>query len=370
VFRQPTIDGASHVFLRYSNSVSWTAEAGPNQPRNPTLATAKTFHDAFAQEFISHEGIGRSRIPRMAFDDMPRQWIELALESEGSRLRAFGPKKHEPRYDEGTQRLHYSDGQSTRVREQVWVLQKFELMKTGAEPRAYVSDIWSMDHGSMKRNFESMKTRVVNEFEKTAIEQLKKNEEIVLKQTGKEMFLVGAVRAQEACLECHKVAEKALLGAFTYTLKLRSETTPKEHRLKNLEGLSEATRGAIEVIEATGGQVRRAGNGPITEWQLGFVEAQLQKGIPPEDWIKLYSVPHRDAALSVLDAFPDLTLLDVSFTLVTDASLEAIAKLPKLQKLVVKHSKITPTGIEQFRAKRPEVDVVVAVPLPPRSRGR
>ncbi|MGL4421667.1 MAG: hypothetical protein ACRCZF_13450, partial [Gemmataceae bacterium] len=175
VFRQPTIDGAKHVFLRDSNYVSWIAEAGPNQPRNPTLATAKTFHDAFAQEFISHEGIGRSRIPRMAFDMMPRQWIELTLESEGSRLRAFGPKKHEPRYDEGTQQLHYSDGQSTRVREQVWVLQKFELMKTGAEPRAYVSDIWSMDHGSMKRNFESMKTRVVNEFEKTAIEQLKKN---------------------------------------------------------------------------------------------------------------------------------------------------------------------------------------------------
>ncbi|MGL4422530.1 MAG: hypothetical protein ACRCZF_17820 [Gemmataceae bacterium] len=174
--------------------------------------------------------------------------------------------------------------------------------------------------------------------------------------------MVGAIRARKTCLECHKVEEKALLGAFTYTLKLQSEATPKEDRLKNLEGLSAETRGAIEVIEATGGQVRRAANGPITEWQLAFVQGKkLDKDSLPEP--RLTHVLIRDPSLSRLEAFPDLTLLDVRFTLVTDAGLEEIAKLPKLRKLLVQHSKITPAGIEKFRANRPEVVVENGTPV-------
>jgi len=41
-----------------------------------------------------------------------------------------------------------------------------------------------------------------------------------------DLRMLGAIRAQKECLQCHIVAEGALLGAFSYQLR---ELTPPEY---------------------------------------------------------------------------------------------------------------------------------------------
>lgn len=64
-------------------------------------------------------------------------------------------------------------------------------------------------------------TRSLTDFEKTALDEIKAGKNVADQpQNDGTLFIVGAVRAQEACLQCHtgyKVGEA--LGALTYRLR-------------------------------------------------------------------------------------------------------------------------------------------------------
>ena len=74
--------------------------------------------------------------------------------------------------------------------------------------------------------------RPLGEFETAALAKLRDGDDVVLQASSQEMRVLGAIRARNECLSCHKSAEVGtLLGAFTYTLHRQSEETPEADRL-------------------------------------------------------------------------------------------------------------------------------------------
>jgi hypothetical protein len=70
-----------------------------------------------------------------------------------------------------------------------------------------------------RKELKDTKLRDMTEFEKKALADIKKGKAVVSDTAGKTPVVMGALRAQESCIECHKGTEKgALMGAFTYTL--------------------------------------------------------------------------------------------------------------------------------------------------------
>lgn len=96
-----------------------------------------------------------------------------------------------------------------------WVLRKLELVSlTKAEkPLVYVSaQLPRMEDlkGAPKRDLDA--------FEAVALKRLERGEDVASEETLNRIRMVGAVRANAACLECHTAQRGQLLGAFTYEL--------------------------------------------------------------------------------------------------------------------------------------------------------
>jgi hypothetical protein len=104
-----------------------------------------------------------------------------------------------------------------------WVLRKLELvgMVKHEKPMAYVS-------GQLPRmeDLKNAPTRELDAFEAAAIRRLQGGEDVATEETLNRIRLVGAVRANNACLDCHNVKRGQLLGAFSYEL-LRDPLTKK-----------------------------------------------------------------------------------------------------------------------------------------------
>lgn len=79
------------------------------------------------------------------------------------------------------------------------------------EPAVYVSDNLPLMSELLKA-----KTRPLSKFESDAVAKLNKGEEVVHRATTNRIEMVGAIRANKTCTECHYAPEGALLGAFTY----------------------------------------------------------------------------------------------------------------------------------------------------------
>jgi hypothetical protein len=201
-------------------------------------------------------------------------------------------------------------------------------------------------------------TRKLDDFETRALPQLRDGDDVVLQSSAPEMRVLGAIRARAECLECHKTSKAGdLLGAFTYTLALQSQATPEADCLKDMAGLSRSMVGAVHFVESLGGKVVRPPGGPIREvyfthlWNqaveriaknpLGFVSTA-----PPYSRIK-------NSALDVLASFPELRVLDISSSMVTDAGLKEIAKLKNLQKVVYSPGYITDAGLAELKKALP-----------------
>ena len=60
---------------------------------------------------------------------------------------------------------------------------------------------------------DTAQTRPLNEFEVEAIEKLKSKEKILVRATQNRILMVGSIRAQKSCLQCHAVKKNDLLGA-------------------------------------------------------------------------------------------------------------------------------------------------------------
>ena len=60
----------------------------------------------------------------------------------------------------------------------------------------------------------------MNEFEASALEKLRSDEDLVVQSEGAEYQMLGSLRAAKQCLDCHNVQRGELLGAFSYQLTL------------------------------------------------------------------------------------------------------------------------------------------------------
>src|SRR5439155_21153129 len=132
----------------------------------------------------------------------------------------------------------------------------------------YVQDA-KVQHDTMREKpvatSKNTPTRKLDEFETRALAELREGNDVVLESSAPEMHVVGAIRAREQCLECHKTKAGDLLGAFSYTLSLQSPATAEADCLKDMAGLSRTAVGAVHFVEALGGKVVRTPGGPISE---------------------------------------------------------------------------------------------------------
>jgi multisubunit Na+/H+ antiporter MnhE subunit len=99
-----------------------------------------------------------------------------------------------------------------------WSIVRFELVSLlkHKEPRVYVSkELPRLD------KLKNVPTRALDEFEEEALAKLWHNEDIVIANESNSIRMLGSLRAQEHCLDCHAVQHGQLLGAFSYELRLR-----------------------------------------------------------------------------------------------------------------------------------------------------
>lgn len=141
-------------------------------------------HTDYVERFIASEGFGRARMPQPLMLDHSRR---VALDS---------------------------DVYSVESLELVGILKQ-------EEPIVYRP----MPHRTGGGRHFSV-SRKLTEFESKSLARLRQGEDLLLDQTEQGTFLIGAVRAQASCLECHTEKKQGdLLGAFTYKLR-RAENRP------------------------------------------------------------------------------------------------------------------------------------------------
>jgi hypothetical protein len=364
--REPADEATPGAMKSYKSGAGFDP-AGRVFHRGDVPVMITSIHAEYVKNFLDTPGFGGGRRMVVMTTTPPAAWTELVPDSEGNR--AFDAKRSvsrrsagEDRLDKGYDPVHESmklkDGTIKAVKEQIWRMEKQELMSVNAAggPVVYLINPETR-HALMKANKEfrgeTAKKRELTEFETAALKKLRDGDDVVLQSSEKEMHVLGAVRAREECLTCHKVEAGTLLGAFTYKLALQSQETPAKDRLKDTAGLSKEEISAVITVESTGGKVTREKGGAIRE--LNFTRAPQ----PPlfSEFVSTPYVRLRDSALNVLSVFPDLKVLDVSNSLVTDEGLSVITKLKKLEKLDLRNTLVTGDGLEKIKKDLPNCQV-------------
>ncbi len=323
-------------------------------------ASVTGVHEDYVNDFLHNSGQGFGRM--LVWPPTPSStWIQLSAESQGE-LWNDGKVDGPVEYDEIAEAIQFPDGTTRAVRERGWLETERLLVSVESEtaPSVYPSLTGDL-HARMKLQVNSKPisapNRMLDEFESQALANLRRGDEVVLRETGHTLRVLGAIRARQECLKCHKVEVGTLLGAFTYTLKLQNESTPFDHCLKETKGLSERQIGAIREIESRGGKaIRTPGGGPVSELQMTF-SRKLDYG-PEEDFGSSPRVRLHDSALKVLKDFPDLEILNVSDSLVSDAGLKTIAELKRLKKLNVSASAVTEDGVIELKKALPDCEII------------
>jgi len=103
-----------------------------------------------------------------------------------------------------------------------WKIERLELasLLKFDEPRVYVLDhLLRMDQLSS----EDVPTRALDAFEKESLEELRTDEDLVIREENGVHRMLGSLRAAKQCLECHSVERGELLGAFSYVLRRGEE---------------------------------------------------------------------------------------------------------------------------------------------------
>ena len=103
-----------------------------------------------------------------------------------------------------------------------WQLSRLELVSLlkFPQPRVYLSNqLPNMNE------LNGAPTRPMEDFEETGLQKLREGEHVVIEANEDEMRMLGGIRAAKLCITCHATHRKALLGAFSYSLK-RSQATP------------------------------------------------------------------------------------------------------------------------------------------------
>jgi hypothetical protein len=85
------------------------------------------------------------------------------------------------------------------------------------EPVAYVSaDLPRMDE------LRHAPTRPLDAVESAALRQLREGEDLVSVEAGDRLRMIGSIRNLKQCVDCHGGERGDLLGAFSYTLRIKS----------------------------------------------------------------------------------------------------------------------------------------------------
>ena len=69
------------------------------------------------------------------------------------------------------------------------------------------------------------------DFEATALEELRSNEDLVVKDGVNRIRMLGSLRAGNDCLKCHSVKRGHLLGAFSYEVVREGPVQQAEEQL-------------------------------------------------------------------------------------------------------------------------------------------
>jgi hypothetical protein len=77
----------------------------------------------------------------------------------------------------------------------------------------------------------------LNEFEASALEKLRSDEDLVVQSEGENYQMLGSLRAAKQCLDCHNVQRGELLGAFSYRLTLTEDDSELEGELAAAKGM-------------------------------------------------------------------------------------------------------------------------------------
>ncbi len=101
-----------------------------------------------------------------------------------------------------------------------WQVDRVELVSLlkHPEPRVYLSDnLPRMDE------LRTAQTRELNDFEASRLPDLVKGADLASGRAGDTVYVLGAIRAANQCLDCHSVQRGDLLGAFSYRLRVTSK---------------------------------------------------------------------------------------------------------------------------------------------------
>jgi hypothetical protein len=98
---------------------------------------------------------------------------------------------------------------------QRWSVERLELVSLlkHREPAIYISK-----HLPRMDELRHVETRALDDFEKQTLAALRRGENLVVDSASDQIRMLGAIRAGERCLDCHRGERGRLLGAFSYTL--------------------------------------------------------------------------------------------------------------------------------------------------------
>ncbi len=102
-----------------------------------------------------------------------------------------------------------------RKEKEHWAIHRLELVSLLKHENAVVYLSRSLPQMD---KLDSVKTRPLNGFERSALDQLRNGEDVVTQASMNRIEMVGSLRATKECRQCHTVKHGALLGAFTYEL--------------------------------------------------------------------------------------------------------------------------------------------------------
>jgi internalin A len=332
------------------------------------VQTLAEIHNRYVNEFTQRPGFGMER-----YHWQPSEWAELIvggptnLAPRGSVTERYSARDsftadghdrethaRRPKYNEEAETLSFPGETFNGVLERIWTLGEMHLVGLGKphEPIVYLEtgdDDPKTRHSKQgkheaeddpRQNKQDKSvdggigpTRNLDGFESAAIAEFEDGADVVAKTSTNNMRIVGAIRAQAGCLKCHNVGQNALLGAFTYSLSLKSFATELAHRLADLTDLPPDALESIHAIESIGGTVNR----------------NLAQPGRPVSLVSLGGTKTRDADLKLLRPLASLKVLDVSCRKITDAGVkEIVAEHAQLEELNLSTTKITNASLKEL----------------------
>lgn len=163
--------------------------------------------------FLALSACSRGEEPPSRYPGVPMEQMHAEMVARFVNDSSFGQERMPAVTSSGVTNVTI-DNRNWRV----WNIHLVGLVKEGS-PRLYLGH----DHTDVKKR-DTSKTRLLTTFETTALERMRKGEEIAVEwsYTGRGFMrkgtAMGSLRATESCIKCHEAKEGDLIGAFSYEL--------------------------------------------------------------------------------------------------------------------------------------------------------